>query len=89
MAWDWGPKTDFAGMVADALANGDVAKVQLPAVKKPEYAYFGFVGGIFNGMQLRLYPPFENPMVLNGQTYELTGAKRGKRKVYRHVEETA
>jgi len=88
-AFWWHTPTDFAALIQDALAEGSIVRTQTKG-KNPKHAYFDFIGGPWHGARLRLYPPFEKELVLNGYTYVLAGPKdnRSERTCYRLARET-
>lgn len=42
------------------------------------YIIYEFLGGVYDGVKIRLYPPFQQRIILNGEAYEL-GPPKNKR----------
>jgi hypothetical protein len=67
--------------VLEALEDGLITRPQAKVTKgsKDGHAYFKFRGGTYDGVELRLYPPFE-PFTYGSETWvlERTFDKNGK-----------
>lgn len=59
--------------------------VPIQANVKGGYIHFEFLGGTYDGVKVRLYPPFSERLILNGEAYHWGPPKnrRSQRRTYR------
>lgn len=75
---DWHPPEDFSAAVQKMLDRGLAVAVQ--ANVKAGYIHYDFLGGVYDGYRLRLYPPFSMELTFHGDTYEWGPPKNGRSK---------
>jgi hypothetical protein len=75
--------SEMSAAVQAMLDRGLAVPVQ--ANVKAGYIHFEFLGGIYDGCRLRLYPPFTERVTFNGETYVWGPPKnrRSARRTYR------
>lgn len=54
--------------------------VPIQANVKGAYIHYEFLGGTYDGVKVRLYPPFSRTIVLNGERYVWGPPKNGRSK---------
>lgn len=79
-------KADDSAQVQAWVESG--LAIPLQANIAQGWIHYEFLGGVYDGVKMRLYPPFTERLVLGAHTYVRSGPKNGrsKRLTYRLVE---
>lgn len=70
------PPPTASALVAAVLEAGHAVPVQ--AHTKAGYIIYEFLGGVYDGVKMRLYPPFTGQVTFHGETYVLGPPKNGR-----------
>jgi hypothetical protein len=70
------PPPTAASQVREMISRGYATKTQAGA--GDAYLVFEFLGGVYDGVKMRLYPPFVRRLVLGPETYVWSPPKNGR-----------